>query len=235
MRFLLVTLTCLMAVSAMAQEAEEGPWSGSATLGFLSTSGNTESTSLNSGFELIYESGNWLHGLSGRAINSSQDDESIAEAYNLDWRTEYNFSETSYIVGRLDWRKDRFSGFDQQFSQTVAYGRRLIDTGNHLLAVEIGAGAKQFDAADGTDSSDAVARGYLDYTWSFSETASFQQEVLVESGDTNTLIESISALKARLLGDLALVASFTVRNNSDVPAGTEETDTFSALSLEYTF
>ena len=62
MRFLLVTLTCLMAVSAMAQEAEEGPWSGSATLGFLSTSGNTESTSLNSGFEVNYQSGNWLHG-----------------------------------------------------------------------------------------------------------------------------------------------------------------------------
>lgn len=235
MRYALVTLTCLAALPAIAQEAEDGPWSGSATLGFLSTSGNTESSSLNSGFEVIYETGNWLHGLSGGAINSSQDGDATAEAYNLDWRTEYNFSETSYVVGRLDWRKDRFSGFDQQFSQTVAYGRRLIDTERHLLAVEIGAGAKQFDAADGTDTSDAVARAGLDYTWTFSETASFEQEILVESGDTNTLIESVSALKARLLGDLALVASFTVRNNSDVPAGTEETDTFSALSLEYAF
>lgn len=235
MRFALVTLVCVAAVPAMAQEAEEGPWSGSATLGFLSTSGNTESSSLNSGFEVNYETGNWQHRLRTRAINSSQEDVTTAEAYNVDWRTNYNFSETSYIVGRLDWRKDRFSGFDQQFSQTVAYGRRLIDTEKHLLAVEIGAGAKQFDAADGTETSDAVARAGLDYTWTFSETASFEQEVLVESGDTNTLIESVSALKARLIGELALVASFTVRNNSDVPAGTEETDTFSALSLEYAF
>ena len=45
----------------------------------------------------------------------------------------------------------------------------------------------------------------------------------------------MTAIKATLIGDLALVASYTIKNNSEVPAGTEETDTYSALSLEYAF
>ena len=45
----------------------------------------------------------------------------------------------------------------------------------------------------------------------------------------------MSKLSASLVGSLALVASYTVKNNSDVPVGIEKTDTFTALSLEYIF
>jgi putative salt-induced outer membrane protein len=69
----------------------------------------------------------------------------------------------------------------------------------------------------------------------FSETASFRQDVTVEGGDKNTYVESVTALSAKLLGDLALVASYTVKYNTDVPPLTEKTDTYTALSLEYAF
>ena len=57
----------------------------------------------------------------------------------------------------------------------------------------------------------------------------------MEAGKSNTYAESVTAISAKLLGDLALVASYTIRNNSDVPPLTEKTDTFTALSLEYVF
>ena len=38
-----------------------------------------------------------------------------------------------------------------------------------------------------------------------------------------------------LVGNLALVASYTVKHNTDVPPLTEKTDTYTALSLEYGF
>ena len=218
-----------------AAGGETGPWSGKLVLGYLATDGNTESSSLNTGFEIAYATGNWLHGLDGRAIHSTQDSDTIAEAYELGWKTEYDFSATSFAFGRVDWRKDRFSGYDQQVSQTAGYGRRLIDTAAHVLNAEIGAGARQLDVADGTSEDEVIVRGGLDYTWAFSETAQFTQDLVVESGDTNTYLESVTAIKATLIGDLALVASYTIKNNSEVPAGTEETDTYSALSLEYAF
>lgn len=234
-RYLAVAAGLIVMSPLCAQEEESGPWSGTATLGYLATDGNTENTSLNSGFGVDYESGKWLHGFAAQAINATQEGDSTAESYIAGWKTEYSFTENNYAFLRVDWRKDRFSGYDQQLSETIGYGRRLLDTGVHVLNVEIGAGARQLDVADGTSESDVIARAGLDYLWQFSETAAFTQDFIVESGDTNTFLQSISAIKATLIGDLALVASYTIRNNSDVPAGLEKTDTFTALSLEYGF
>ena len=68
-----------------------------------------------------------------------------------------------------------------------------------------------------------------------SDTATFTQDLLLESGSENTYLESKTALSARLVGTLALVASYTIKSNSDVPLGTEKTDTLTALVLEYAF
>lgn len=218
-----------------AEEEEQGPWSGKATMGYLATSGNTENSNLNSGIEVGYKAGSWQHLLDAKAINATENEVTTAEAYELGWKSELNLSEHNYLFGRLNWRKDRFSGYDTQFSQTLGYGRRLIDKDKHKLNAEVGAGARQSDLVDGTTESETIVRGGLDYTWTLSDTAEFRQDFTVESGSENTYLESVTALSARLVGSLALVASYTVKNNSDVPLGTEKTDTFTALSLEYLF
>ena len=140
-----------------------------------------------------------------------------------------------FLFGRLDWRKTRFGAFDTQFSQTVGYGRTLIDKDKHKLNGEIGGGARQSEAQDGTTQNESIVRGGLYYKWLFSETAEFRQDFTTEVGQDNTFYESVTALKSRLYGDLALVASYTVRRNTDVPPTVEKTDTYTALSLEYLF
>jgi len=222
-------------VREAAANGDGGPWLGKVTLGYLATSGNTDNSSTNVGFEVGYVSGKWLHQLRGRAIQSTQEEITNAENYQLGWLTNYDFSEKSYVFGRVGWLKDRFAGIVEQTSQTVGYGRRVFDTERHKLNAEIGGGARQFDSADGTSESEFIVRGGLDYTWAISENAEFSQGLIVEYGSSNTFTESITALKADLIGSLALVASYTIRNNSEVPAGTENTDTFTALSLEYGF
>jgi len=221
--------------TAAGAEAESGPWSGKATLGFLATTGNTENSSLNTGLEVGYASANWTHLAKALAINSTTNNQTTAEAYELGWKSEYDFSEHNYLFGRANWRKDRFSGYDTQLSETVGYGRRLIDTGTHTLGAEIGAGARQSELQDGTTDNDLIFRAGVDYRWKFSETAEFTQNFVLESGKVNNYLESVSALRTQLLGNLSLVASYTVKNNSEVPAGAEKTDTFTALSLEYGF
>jgi putative salt-induced outer membrane protein len=227
-------MSCGNAQEEAAAE-EHDPWSGKASLGYLATSGNPENTSLNSGFEVGYATGNWAHLLKLLAINSSEDEQTTAEAYEMGWKSEYNFSDTNFMFGRVNWRKDRFSGYDTQLSETLGYGRRILTAGAHILSAEIGAGARQSELRDGTKEDDLILRAGLDYQWKFSETAEFTQEFVIEAGEVNTYFESISALRARLLGELALVASYTIKNNSDVPVGTEKTDTYTALALEYGF
>jgi putative salt-induced outer membrane protein len=151
------------------------------------------------------------------------------------WKSERKLSDENYLFGRLDWRKDRFSSFETQASQTLGYGRRLIDSDKYKLNLEVGAGARQSDLADGSSTSETILRGGLNFVWALSETAEFKQGLVVEAGDDNTFSESITELSAKLVGNLALVASYRVRHNSDVLPLTEKTDTRAALSLEYLF
>jgi putative salt-induced outer membrane protein len=224
-------------VHAQAEEAaeEEGPWSGAWSLGYLSTAGNTDTTSYNTSFGLGYTRDKWNHAFDAAAIGADDSDETTAEAYQVGWKSEYNFTEHDFIFGTVDWRKDRFSGVNQQISEAVSYGRRILDTPSHELSVGLGVGHRQADLADGNSESGVIGRGSVDYKWTFSETAGFDQNLIVESGSDNTYIESVSAVRAKLLGDFALVVSYTIKQNSDVPPLSEKTDRLTAVSIEYVF
>jgi len=225
------------AVFAQAEEVaeEEGPWSGALSLGYLSTAGNTDTTSYNTSFGIGYTRDKWNHAFDAAAIGADEGDKTTAEAYQAGWKSEYNFTEHDFIFGTVDWRKDRFSGVDQQISEAISYGRRFLDTPKHLLSVGLGVGHRQADLADDTSESGVIGRGSIDYKWIFSETAGFDQNIIVESGSDNTYIESVSAVRAKLLGDFALVVSFTIKQNSDVPPLSEKTDRLTAVSIEYSF
>lgn len=229
------SLAMLIAAGPAYTQEPESPWSGKVSFGYLATSGNTENSNLNSAFEVAYTPVQWAHRLKGLAIYASENNATTSEAYELGWKSERNFSEKNFLFGRLDWRKDRFSTYLKQFSQTVGYGRRLITGEIHNLNVEVGVGARQSDLAIGTSESETIFRGGLNYAWALSETAEFTQILAVEAGDKNTYLESKTAVSAKLVGNLALVASYTVKHNTDVLPLTEETDTYTALSLEYQF
>ncbi len=210
-------------------------WSGKTSIGYLATSGNTENKTLNTGFELGYTVNNITHVAELFAINASESETTSAEAYVLRWKSERRLSDQNFLFGRLQWRKDRFGGYSTQFSQTIGYGNQLIDNNNHKLNAEIGAGARQSETQLGIEDQEVVGRLGLYYRWQFSDTAEFRQNLTTEVGKINTFSESLTSISAKLIGDLALVASYTIKNNSDVPILIKKTDTYTALSVEYLF
>ncbi len=141
----------------------------------------------------------------------------------------------SYLFASGDWRQDQFSGYSRQSTEAVGYGRKLVTTDKQTLSVEGGLGRKQATLVGGGDIDEGVLRGGLDYLLHLGETSQFTQKLLLEVGDTNRYTESTSALKARIRGNLALVASYVIKSNSDVPVGIEKTDRYTAISLEYGF
>jgi putative salt-induced outer membrane protein len=232
----LLLLSAAAAAQPPAAAPAPDPLTGSATLGYLATSGNTESKNANASLKIDWDrGGTWVHGWTAQFVSARTDGITTAESYAAGYKGQRDFSATSYLFAAADWRKDRFSGYDEQVSETVGYGRRLIDNERHMLAVEGGAGFKQSTLADGTDVDDTIVRGGLNYLLHISETSEFEQKLITEIGSENTYTESVTALRARIIGNLAIVLSYTIKNNSDVPPGIEKTDTFTAISLEYGF
>lgn len=215
--------------------AANAEFAGKVSFGYQGTSGNSEATSVNGATELVWDYKRWTHTVNASALGADESGNTTAEAYNFGAKSDFELSDVSYLFARFNWDKDKFSGYDQQTTQTVGYGRKLLDTEAQTWNIEVGAGARQSDLRDGTSEDDTIGRLATDYTYRFSDTSQIAAEVGVESGADNTLVQYGVELKSQLIGNLALVASYRVRYNSDVPVGSEKRDTFTAVSLEYAF
>lgn len=239
MRFALAAIGCLLAsrVFAQAPAAAPDPFVGQAALGYLATSGNTDSTNANASLGILLTREAWAYDFDASAVTASNSDVKTAEAYKASFEARRSFGSMgrNYIFTTAGWRQDQFSAYDRETSQAVGYGRKIIDQEAHKLNAEIGAGARQAELRDGPEQDDGITRAGLDYNWKISETSSFEQDLIVESGSSNTTTESVTALKARVVGALAVVLSYRVKRNSDVPVGVAKRDTFTSVSLEYGF
>jgi putative salt-induced outer membrane protein len=229
-----ILVPLLFAGLAVAQNTGDAI-SGKASLGYLATSGNTDSTSVNAAFNLLYARGIWSYEGDLTGIAATNSGTTTAKAYSAALEARRDFNERSYLFTTLDWEQDRFSSYDRRVSESAGSGRRIITADAHVLNTEIGAGARQLELVDGTTRDDAILRAALDYGWTISETTTFSQDLTVESGSSNTSLVSVSELRARLFGDVALVLSHRLKRNSDVLPGTSKTDRFTAVSLEYAF
>lgn len=231
----LVTTAAVAALVGTLSVSASAEFAGKASFGYQGTSGNAETTSVNGATELVWDYKRWKHTVRASALGADESGNTTAEAYNLGAQSDFEISDASYLFGRFNWDKDKFSGYDQQTTQTVGYGRKLLATEVQTWNLELGAGARQSDLRDGTSQDETIARLASDYTYRLSETSQVAADIGVESGEDNTLVQYGVELKSQLIGNLALVASYRVRYNSDVPAGSEKRDTFTAVSLEYGF
>jgi len=223
--------------AAGAAPAAPDPLTGEVALGYLSTKGNTNSTSGNATFALKYTLEHWAHNVDLLAIGATTDDLTTAEAYSAKYKAKRTFGEDkkSYLFTALDWSHDRFSAYDQQISESVGYGRTLIERGKSVLNGELGVGARQSTLIDQTEEDEAIVRAALDYELKLTDTTGFKQSLVIESGSSNTSTEAISALRARLVGNVGLVLSYRIKSNTDVPVGLEKTDRFTSIALSYVF
>lgn len=228
------SLLCCLALPLQAQTA--APWSGEAGLGFLSTSGNSESTTLNTQLALVYSVERVKNSFRGSAIYGEQESVRSVERYTLGNQTDLNVTPNDYAFLALDAEKDLFGGVRERTSETVGYGRRLLTGPVHTLNAEIGAGARQTLAQGATErENETITRLSGQYRWTISDTSLFSQTLKIEAGEDNTFTETVSELKLSIIGNIFAGISFTIRNNSDVPVDREKTDTFTAVNLSYKF
>ncbi|HEX5340725.1 MAG TPA: DUF481 domain-containing protein [Gammaproteobacteria bacterium] len=223
------------AAGAAKEVAVKEGWQGSVALGYLHTTGNSNTTSLNGKALAGYKSGNWQDSLSLTALNASQDNQRTAESYQATGQSDYSLTDNDYLFGMADYLTDRFSGYDRRTTEAAGYGRRLLNSDTQQLAVELGVGARQTRFTDETSDSGVIERFALNYLWKFSANSNFSENLSVEHGSENTFTQSVTALTANLAGNFALSVSYTVKHNSTVLPGFKNTDTITAVSLVYSF
>jgi len=240
---LLISTTNLYAQESdnATEDANKSPWKGDVQFGYVTSSGNTETTNLNGKFNLGYTNEDWSHLLTAIAFSSSDKAGTTAERYKLEYQADRKYSETSYFFINSTYEEDRFSGFDYRTTLTGGYGRQLYNENKMTLDGEIGVGYRQSellpDPVTGIslDQSEAMVRLAAKYLWQIEENRSLVSDLTIEVGEDTTISNFELGFVTMIAGDLSLKASFVARHTSEVPVGKEKLDTVTSLNLLYAF
>lgn len=238
MKSSLTVLASAMLLAAGNVAAEDAPaslWKASAELGYVTTSGNTETETLNAKATASTDREQWRHKGEITALKSSDAVNTTAQKYTLMGQSDYKLEGKNFLFGVVTYEDDKFSGYDYRVTEAVGYGRRVIEDTDMTLDLEIGPGARQSKLDNGDTESEAMLRAAAIYDWAISKTSKFGEALTVEAGEDVTVTKSVTSLSSQIEGNLSMKITFTYKNTSEVPVGVDETDTETAITLVYNF
>ncbi|VAW55001.1 hypothetical protein MNBD_GAMMA06-1376 [hydrothermal vent metagenome] len=241
----LVMINLLVATSSVFSadnnDETKSPWTSSIELGFIRTTGNTETQTTAAKANVVYEVDKWRHtghaeSYGSQAKNQTTGEtETSAERYDMSGKSDYKITERDYTYGIVKLQKDRFSGFEYNHVVSLGYGRKAIKQENMELDLEIGPGQKFFKVDGGENETEAILRLAANYWWKITDSSKFSQSLTSDIGETFTTNVSITGVQANINKTLALKFTYTIRNKSEVPEGSKNTDTEAGMTLVYTF
>lgn len=250
LRFVLVLWTAA-AGTALAQTTPPCPcpepppppdpvWFGKLNFSFLSTSGNTDTTSIGGAAEVNYNPKPWLFTFKGAYIYSATDGVATSQATTLGLRASRDITDRLDLYTGAGYLRNTFSGINNLYSIDAGAGYKLFKGPAQFLRVEGGVGwTNEEDILQSglvlPSRSYANARAGVAYKWQFTKSAAFTNDFgfLLDLDETaNWFITNKAAITADISKIFALQASWTLlyRNQPADPLYSK-TDTATAVGI----
>jgi len=209
-------------------------WTGSLALSYLATTGNSETESV--GFDTNWERRPTPWGLEIRALahRAETDGSATAERYLAAVRGKRALSDRLELFAGIVHERDEFAGFDQRSIVESGALWRALAGPVHELAFDAGLTWTTEDRLDGSDDDWLGAVAGLAWAWKISPSATLRERLIFypsfdDSADWR--LSSETALEAALAASWALRVAYLVQHDDRPPAGFEETDTSTSVSL----
>lgn len=219
----------------MAEDKSPG-LHGKLALGYSESRGNTNTLALTGDVFLEYRTQTpWLFDSKLFVLRKEQEEATIEQRYEARASANYYWTSEDYGYGRLDWRRDNFGSVREAWIPSAGYGRVVFRNDFHDLKVEIGAGYRIAEQADGSKEESPAGTTGMRYTWDLSESAQFYQNLMVQWSPDNTFLESETGLRTKLLADISAKLSYLVKRNTSVTEGQANSDFLTIIGVDYAF
>jgi putative salt-induced outer membrane protein YdiY len=252
MKFLFIVLSLFVLGSKTIAETIEKPTTIDVELGFIATSGNTETTTLkgrvnvkqnlqkfrnNYIAEAFYKEDEVNTDIDGQTRKETQ---TTAEKYFFSAQSDLKIdSEYRAIFFFGSYEQDEFSGFEYQTSVAAGYSDRLFSSDRSYLSNTVGPGiAHTRDRETGDTTSTGILRVAIEHFIQISDSAKFLQALSSEipfEKEKNQKSRYEASLTTNIIKGIALKVSLIVDHNTKVPEGTEKADTQTAVTFVYSF
>ncbi len=225
----------VLAAHVQIVQAQEDPFAASVSLGYVGTTGNTDTTTFNSEALLTLRSEDWTHNGKFQALGSQENSTTKAERYYLEDKSDYNLDADQYLYLKGSYLDDRFSGYGYQATGTAGYGRYLLRSDNLTLQGFGGAGYRQNDIINGPSDGEGIVTVGEKLDWVISSNAKLVQSFTSDIGEQLSISFFELGLETNIVGQITTKIAFQARNISEVPVGKKKTDTQTSVSLVYSF
>ena len=237
--FVLMILDPAFAVAQPpSDDPVEGPWSGTAEVSLIATSGNSDTRTFGLGTEVTYDPGawRWLGRIS--YVETEADDQLKARSQSALVEMSRPFSERFEAYARGGYLQDLFAGIERRLTTEGGLAYTVIATEPHSLRLLAGFGFTGEQRVAGNDLSLGSANATGRYTWTITETSALREEAAfvagLNSGDDWRFTNEI-AVTAALSTKLSLKVSHKLSYlNRPVP-GFRKTDTILAAAMVANF
>ncbi len=185
-----------------------------ADLGFVSTTGNTEVTTVNAGQRFSLKSGFWRFEQFVAAVYGESDGEVNSNFIRAGMGGEYALRATMGLAAGLLFDRNRFSGVAQRTEEYLGLVWRVVEGERDTLRLDAGGSFTQQRNVDGSNRSFPAARTALWYKRGFAPKAYMMQTVEVVPNiqtSEDYRVNAISALVSPISKSLALKLEYQVR------------------------
>lgn len=232
---LLVLAVAAAHSSAVFAQDATPPREASLAIGYVGTTGNTDTQTFNAEFLMTLRSAPWTHNIKLQALGSAEDSETKAERYFLEDKSDYALDDQQYLFGKGSYLDDRFSGYSYQATVAGGYGRYLINNDSYNLQAFAGLGYRQNELVLGDAEGEGIVTLGEKFEWNISDNSKFVQSLTSDVGEELTISIFEMGLESQIIGGIATKIAFQARNISEVPVGRKKTDTQTSVSLVYKF
>ena len=139
----LVCTALACSAPAIAQTAPPEPkiWTVTAGAGLALTSGNTDTSTVNASYEIIYTpQTRHVVRSDGLMIRGKTEDELSADRLGLNVRHQYRLNERVYVFGQNQFLRDRFKSIDYLVAPAGGLGYGVVETPKTKMAIDVGLG-----------------------------------------------------------------------------------------------
>ncbi len=229
-------IVAALVAGGLASGTAAAEWSGKGSFGGVLSRGNTETETINLNIDVENTIDRWTHKAGASMLRTVTDDITSADRWELRGESQYSLTERSYLFGALRYEDDAFTDYSYQATATGGYGYRFIMTDTTKLEGQIGAGFRQSELRlTGEKEDDVIARGAINFEHKLTGTTLIYDRFLVESGSDNTFVQNALGVEVKINDSFALGLDYSVRHNTDVLPGTDETDQVLTANLVYGF
>jgi putative salt-induced outer membrane protein len=230
-----------MSTSVSAEETKtEKRWSDEAELSFVSTSGNSQTTTLAGKNLLKYKFTERLEGKWDIAGLSSEDNDiKTAERYSTNLQLTYLSTQRLYSGLSVGWLKDEFAGFKNKYYVGPLIGYKFFTGPKHFLDGELGLNYTKEEYIDNSEEEFLEGRAFGYYEYAFSEKTKFSQSLQYLhdfSGNNNHKVTSLTALTVVITEIFSIKTGYEIRYiNRPVSETLENTDSILTVALVVSF